>query len=56
MKKYIKYVLTTIGYCLVYMLMDYLFTKNIDFKLAIGSSIMYFIFNIVFFGRKSKND
>lgn len=54
MKGYIKYIISTIGFCLVYMLMDYLFAKSIDLKLAIGSSIMYLIFNIIFFGRKEK--
>lgn len=54
MKGYIKYIISTVGFCLVYMLMDYLFTKSINFKLVIGSSIMYLIFNIIFYGKKEK--
>ena len=41
MKGFFKYLISTVVFCLVYSLMEYLFTKNIDFKMVIVSTIMY---------------
>lgn len=43
MKGFIKYLISTVVFCLVYSLMEYLFTKNIDVKMVIVSTIMYSI-------------
>ena len=41
MKGFIKYLISTVVFCLVYSLMQYLFDKNIDWKMIIVSTIIY---------------
>ena len=41
MKGFIKYLISTVVFCLVYSLLQYLFDKNIDWKMIIVSTIIY---------------
>lgn len=41
MKEYMKYIISTIVFLVVYTLVSYLLTKNIDFKMIIITSIVY---------------
>lgn len=43
MKKYLKYIISTIVFAVVYTLVSYLPTKNIDFKMIIITTIVYAI-------------
>ncbi len=43
MKEYMKYVISTIVFAVVYTLASYLLTKNIDFKMIIITTIVYAI-------------
>ena len=43
MKEYMKYIISTIVFLVVYTLVSYLLTKNIDFKMIIITSIVYAI-------------
>lgn len=41
MKEYMKYIISTIVFLVVYTLVSYLLTKNIDFKMIIITTIVY---------------
>ena len=43
MKEYMKYIISTIVFLVVYTLVSYLLTKNIYFKMIIITSIVYAI-------------
>ena len=43
MKEYLKYVISTIVFAVVYTLVSYLLAKNIDFKMIIITTIVYAI-------------
>lgn len=43
MKKRIKYLINTIIFCIIYMIVEYLLTKNINWKMIITSTIIYAI-------------
>ena len=44
MKIWIKYLINMIIFGVIYTVVDYLFTKNIDLKMVIVASILYTIF------------
>lgn len=44
MKIWIKYLINMIVFGVIYTVVDYLFTKNIDLKMVIVASILYTIF------------
>ena len=41
MKKYLKYIISTIVFAVVYTLVLYICTKNIDFKMILITTIVY---------------
>ncbi len=41
MKEYMKYIISTIVFIVVYTLVSYLLTKNIDLKMIIITTIVY---------------
>ncbi len=43
MKKWMKYLINTIIFCIIYMIVEYLLTKNINWKMIIASTIIYSI-------------
>ena len=42
-KKWMKYLINTIIFCIIYMIVEYLLTKNINWKMIIASTIIYAI-------------
>lgn len=38
-----KYLINTIIFCIIYMIVEYLLTKNINWKMIIASTIIYAI-------------
>lgn len=43
MKRKVKYLISTIIFCIIYIIVDYLLTKNIDWKFVIIVTIIYAI-------------
>ena len=41
MKKWTKYLITTVFFGITYTILEYLFSKNIDWKMVIVSTIIY---------------
>lgn len=57
MKNYIKYIISTIAFFVVYSLLEYLFSEKIDWKMVITTTIIYAILNTgcyLIFNKKSK--
>lgn len=44
MKKWTKYLMSTIIFCIVYTMVTYLLTKNISFKIIAITTLVYAIF------------
>lgn len=47
MKKWTKYLMSTIIFCIVYTMVTYLLTKNISFKMIAITTLVYAIFYTV---------
>ena len=47
MKKWIKYLISLFAFGITYILIEYLFSKNIDWKMVIVATIMYAVLYIV---------
>ena len=47
MKKWTKYLMSTIIFCIVYTMVTYLLTKNISFKMIVITTLVYAIFYTV---------
>ncbi len=47
MKNWVKYLISTIAFGLIYVLMEYLFSKSIDWKMVVVATIIYGVLNIV---------
>ncbi len=47
MKKWTKYLMSTIIFCIVYTMVTYLLTKNISFKMIVITTLVYTIFYTV---------
>lgn len=47
MKKWIKYLISPFAFGITYILIEYLFSKNIDWKMVIVATIMYTVLYIV---------
>mgnify|MGYP006934498051 FL=1 len=43
MKKWIKYITSTVIFSIIYIIAEYLLIKNINWKMAITATIIYFI-------------
>ena len=46
MKNWVKYLVSTVVFGLIYIVVEYLFYKNIDWKMVIVATILYGVFNI----------
>lgn len=43
MKKWIKYITSTVVFSVIYTITEYLLTENISWKMVVATSIIYFI-------------
>lgn len=43
MKKWIKYITSTVVFSVIYTIAEYLLTENISWKMVVATSIIYFI-------------
>ena len=46
MKNWVKYLVSTVVFGFIYIVVEYLFYKNIDWKMVIVATILYGVFNI----------
>ena len=47
MKDWVKHLIGTVAFGLIYALMGYLFTKNIDWKIIIVATLIYALSSII---------
>lgn len=43
MKKWIKYITSTVAFSVIYTIAEYLLAENISWKMVVATSIIYFI-------------
>ena len=46
MKNWVKYLVSTVTFGLIYIVVEYLFYKNIDWKVVVVATILYGVLNI----------